>query len=120
MDDARVMLVMLRQPQRDDPNEMRTDPLWEFGSFGCTGCHRSNLMNPAKLSELHGARLGFAQNGPCGIKLVHITPPIVTLHHGSFGEAKWSPVEMLGLLRNSTIAGPKSAKPCATRRHGSC
>jgi hypothetical protein len=94
MDDARVILVMLRRPRLDDPNEMRTDPLWEFGSFGCTGCHRANLMNPAKLTELHGAHLGFAQNGPHGIKLVHLTPPIRTLHHGSFGEAKWSPAEM--------------------------
>jgi hypothetical protein len=85
---------MLRRPRLDDPNEMRTDPLWEFGSFGCTGCHRANLMNPAKLTELHGARVGFAQNGPHGIKLVHLTPPIRTLHHGSFGEAKWSPAEM--------------------------
>jgi hypothetical protein len=44
MDDARVIIVMLRQPRLDDPNEMRTDPLWEFGSFGCTGCHRKSLM----------------------------------------------------------------------------
>jgi hypothetical protein len=94
MDDARIILVMLRRPRLGDPNEMRTDPLWEFGSFGCTGCHHANLMNPAKLSELHGARFGFAQNGPYGIKLVHLTPPISTLHHGSFGEAKWSPAEM--------------------------
>src|SRR6516164_1640695 len=94
MDDARVILVMLRRPRLDDPNEMRTDPLWEFGSFGCTRCHRANLMNPAKLTELQGARFGFAQNGPNGIKLVHLTPPIRTLHHGSFGEAKWSPAEM--------------------------
>jgi hypothetical protein len=51
-------------------------------------------MNPAKLTQLHGARFGFAQNGPHGIKLVHLTPPIRTLHHGSFGEAKWTPAEM--------------------------
>jgi hypothetical protein len=94
MEDARVILVMLRQPRRGDPNEMRTDPLWEFGSFGCTGCHHANLMNPAKITELHGARFGFAQNGPYGIKLVYLTPPVRTLHHGSFGEAKWSPAEM--------------------------
>lgn len=94
MDDGRVILVMLRRPRYGDPNEMRTDPLWEFGSFGCTGCHHANLMNPAKLSDLHGARFGFAQNGPQGIKLIHLTPPIRTLHHGSFGEAKWSPAKM--------------------------
>jgi hypothetical protein len=89
-----VVLVMLRQPRLGDPNEMRTDPLWEFGSFGCTGCHRRNLMNPANLTELDGARFGFAQNGHHGFKLVHLPAPIRTLHHGSFGEAKWSPAEM--------------------------
>lgn len=94
MSDARVIIVMLRKPRSADPNEMRTDPLWEFGSFGCTGCHRANLMNPAKLTELDGARFGFAQNGDGGIKLVHLTPPIRTLHHGSFGEVRWSPAEM--------------------------
>jgi hypothetical protein len=94
MGDARVILVMLRRPRLNNPNEMRTDPLWEFGSFGCTRCHRANLMNPAKLTELEGVRFAFAQNGPYGIKLVYLTPPIRTLHHGSFGEAKWSPPEM--------------------------
>lgn len=94
MVEARVVLIMLRRPRLDDPNEMRTDPFWEFGSFGCTGCHRANLMNPAKLAELNGARFGFAQNGPLGIKLVYLTPPVRIFHHGSFGEAKWSPAKM--------------------------
>jgi hypothetical protein len=76
MNEPKVILVMLRQPRRSNPNEMRTDPLWEFGSFGCTRCHRKNLMNPKKLAELNGVRLGFAQNGPLGIKLVHVTPPV--------------------------------------------
>ena len=61
MDDPRVIIVMLRQPRLNDPNEMRTDPLWEFGSFGCTGCHRRSLMNPKKLTELNGTRFAFAQ-----------------------------------------------------------
>ena len=96
MDEPRVVLIVLRPPRkkRVDPNETRTDPLWEFGSFGCTGCHRRNLMNPRKLAELNGARLAFAQNGPLGFKLVHLTPPVRMVHHGSFGEAKWSPAEM--------------------------
>jgi hypothetical protein len=94
MDEARVILVMLRRPRLGDPNEMRTDPLWEFGSFGCTGCHRANLMNRRRLTDLNGARFGFAQNGPLGIKLVHLTPPVRMRHHGSFGEAKWLPAEM--------------------------
>ena len=94
MDEARVILVMLRRPRLGDPNEMRTDPLWEFGSFGCTGCHRANLMNRRRLADLNGARFGFAQNGPLGIKLVHLTPPVRMWHHGSFGEARWLPAEM--------------------------
>jgi hypothetical protein len=94
MIEERVVLVMLRRPRVDDKNETRTDPLWEFGSFGCTGCHRANLMNPNRLAELNGTRLAFAQNGPEGVKLVHLTPPIRILHHGSFGEAKWSPAKM--------------------------
>lgn len=51
-------------------------------------------MNPRKLAELEGARLGFAQNGPLGIKLVHLTSPVGMLHHGEFGEAKWLPANM--------------------------
>ena len=94
LNEPKVILVMLRQPRRSNPNEMRTDPLWEFGSFGCTRCHRKNLMNPKKLAELNGVRLGFAQNGPLGVKLVHVTPPVTAHYHGTFGETKWSPAEM--------------------------
>jgi hypothetical protein len=94
MDKPKVILVMLRQPKLNNPREMRTDPLWEFGSFGCTGCHRKNLMNLKKLTELEGIHFGFAQNGPRGVKLVHVTPPVRMRHHGAFGEATWSPAEM--------------------------
>ncbi|WP_216665257.1 hypothetical protein [Pseudoruegeria sp. HB172150] len=51
-------------------------------------------MNPKKLAELDGTRFAFAQNGALGVKLVHVTPPIQTLHHGIFGEAKWDPAAM--------------------------
>ncbi len=94
MDSARVVIVMLRQPYVNDPNEMRTDPLWEFGSFGCTGCHRTNLMHPKKLTEHNGACFAFAQNGPLGIKLVHVTSPVRTRQHGTFCEVVWEPAEM--------------------------
>lgn len=94
MDDPRVIIVMLRQPYLKYASEMRTDPLWEFGSFGCTGCHRKNLMNPKKLTEHNGAQFAFAQNGSLGIKLVHVTPPVRMRHHGMFGEATWDPAEM--------------------------
>ncbi|HEY4761980.1 MAG TPA: hypothetical protein VIH42_15490 [Thermoguttaceae bacterium] len=70
--------------------EMRTDPLWEFGSFGCTGCHKKNLMNLRKSDELNGTRLAFAQGGCDGFKLVHLTPPIKIIQHGKIAEAKWS------------------------------
>lgn len=94
MDEANVILVMLRRPQLDKPDEARSDPFWEFGSFGCTGCHRWNLMNPKRLEELNGVCLAFAQNGPLGVKLVHVTPPVRVRRHGMLGEATWSPMEM--------------------------
>ncbi len=56
----RVFVVMLRQPRRADSNEMRTDPFWEFGSFGLTGCHQRNLLHPKRAGELSGARLAKA------------------------------------------------------------
>ncbi len=90
----KVIIVHLRRPTLSDPNEMRTDPFWEFGSFGCTRCHQRNLMNPNKLHLLKGGRLAFAQGGDEGIKLVHLTPPIDVAHHGSFGEVKWQPIKM--------------------------
>lgn len=94
MDSPRVVIVILRRPRLENPNEMRTDPLWEFGSFGCTRCHQKNLMNPKKLTEHNGAQFAFAQNGALGFKLVYVTPPVRTLHHGMFGEATWAPADM--------------------------
>ena len=94
MTDSKVIIVMLRQPDCSDPNEMRTDPLWEFGSFGCTRCHTRNLMNPSKIDRLNSVRLAFAQGGDGQIRLVHVTPPIRTEHHGSFAEAIWRPIDM--------------------------
>jgi hypothetical protein len=38
-----VFVVMLRRPRK---NDRRSDPFWEFGSFGCTGCHGKNLLHP--------------------------------------------------------------------------
>ena len=45
-----VIIVLLRRPRRDAA-ERRTDPMYEFGSFGCTGCHRGNLMNPDRIDR---------------------------------------------------------------------
>src|SRR5205814_8322552 len=72
-------------------------PLWEFGSFGCTGCHNRNLMNPNRLTELSGARLAFAQNGDLGIKLVHLTPPVSVVHHGFKGRSEEHTSELQSL-----------------------
>ena len=94
MVNPKVIIVVLRRPNQANPNEMRTDPLWEFGSFGCTGCHTKNLINPLKIHLLSGARLAFAQGENDGFKLVHLTPPIEAIPHSDFAEAKWCPAKM--------------------------
>lgn len=84
-----VFIVCLRQPgSKEDP---RSDPYWETGSFGCTGCHEKNLLHPRKAHIPVGARLAFAQGGPKGVRLVMLTPPI-TLHKNSEHlEILWKP-----------------------------
>jgi hypothetical protein len=93
MKSPRVIVVMLRRPQRNH-DERRDDPFWEFGSFGCTGCHSRNLLNPKRSFELDGAQFAFVQGGDKGMRLVHVTPPIQTRSLGSVCEASWSPAEM--------------------------
>jgi hypothetical protein len=78
----------------NDPHEQRTDPFYEFGSFGCTGCHSRNLLHPKKARALAGARLAFAQGGHLGFRLVCLTPPILLKPRGHRMEACWSPAEM--------------------------
>jgi hypothetical protein len=94
MPETRVVIVLLRRPNRSDPEEKRSDPFWEFGSFGITGCHSRNLMNPKKSSELNGVRLAFAQGGRLGTKLVYLSPPIKMAPHGKLCEATWQPARM--------------------------
>jgi hypothetical protein len=91
-----VILVMLRQPKMSISEESRSDPYWEFGSFGSTYCHSRNLMNPRRALELNGAQFAFAQGGPAGIRLVHVTPPIRMRirKKGALAEATWTPAEM--------------------------
>jgi hypothetical protein len=81
---AQVFIVMLRRPRQNDP---RADPFWEFGSFGCTGCHRRNLLHPKKCQIKPGDRLAFVQGGEGGFRLVLVTPPI-TRRHPSPGTSK--------------------------------
>lgn len=90
---GRVILVHLRRPSRHG-NEARNDPFWEFGSFGCTGCHRKNLMNPRRILALENARLGFAQGGPAGMRLVHLTPAISVIRYRRRCELVWKPHRM--------------------------
>jgi hypothetical protein len=92
-DPPRVFIVHLRRPT-GSVTEMRSDPFWEFGSFGCTGCHRKNLLNPRKSERLDGARLAFAQGGADGFKLVLLTPPVVVQRLGDRVELRWQPALM--------------------------
>lgn len=93
--DPSVFLVMLRQPYpaSSHPNEMRTDPFWEFGSFGLTGCHSRNLLHPRNAKMIEGSRLGFVQGGKQGMKLVYLTPPIHVICHPNVCEATWLAAE---------------------------
>lgn len=68
---------------------MRSDPFWELGSFGCTGCHMTNLMNPRRIHELEGVRLAFVQGGPGGFRLVMLTPPVRAVRHTKRRELRW-------------------------------
>ena len=98
-----VYIVHLRRPKMSDPNERRTDPLFEFGSFGCTGCHSDNLMHPKRLEQLRGARLAFAQGGPLGFRLVYLTPPLNPRAFEDRVEARWSPAEMPFRYANAPV-----------------
>lgn len=84
-----VVIVLLRRPIKSSPQEDRSDPFWEFGSFGCTGCHRTNLLNPKKVEELKGVRLAFAQGGDLGFRLVKLTPPVDVVKHKNRAELIW-------------------------------
>lgn len=87
----KIVIVALRRPRKRD---RRDDPFWEFGSFGITGCHKDNLLNPKKLRELQGVKLAFAQGGKGGFRLVFLTPPISLVRHRKVAEARWRPAEM--------------------------
>jgi hypothetical protein len=87
----RLFIVMLRRPRKDDP---RTDPFWEFGSFGCTGCHRKNLLHPKNCQIRDGDRLALVQGGQLGARLLLVTPPVKRFDHAGGGpkglvELRW-------------------------------
>ena len=88
MSNEAVVIVHLRRPRKDDP---RSDPFWEFGSFGVTGCHARTLLHPKNAHKLIGVRLAFAQGGELGTRLVFLSPGVKRVN-GS--EALWSPCKM--------------------------
>lgn len=83
-----MLIVMLRRPGKDDP---RRDPYYEFGSFGLTSCHSTNLLAD---SAATGYRLAFVQGGDLGFRLVMLTPPVDVRDYADRHEAVWSPGEM--------------------------
>lgn len=96
MAEPKVLFVHLRRPRSaaEDPEERRDDPFYEFGSFGCTGCHSSNLFNPRHAEDLAGARLAFVQGGPLGFRLVFLSPPVTVQKWHDRCEARWTPADM--------------------------
>ena len=74
----RIFIVMLRRPGKNDP---RTDPFWEVGSFGCTGCHGKNLLHPENCQIRNGDRLAFVQGGHLGFRLLVVTSPVTRIDH---------------------------------------
>ena len=87
-------MALLRQPRMGKSGDRRRDPFWEVGSFGVTGCHSRNLMNPKRIAELEGCRIAFAQGGPEGFKLVKLTPPVSTERYRKRAEILWQPTNM--------------------------
>ncbi len=82
----RLFIVMLRRPRK---NDARADPFWEFGSFGCTGCHGKNLLHPKKCKISEGDRLAFIQGGHLGSRLLLVTPPIKRIDYEGRVELRW-------------------------------
>jgi hypothetical protein len=98
MASVKVFFVHLRRPKsmRKAPHERRDDPFYEFGSFGCTGCHSATLLSATDFHSRHaraleGARLAFIQGGPLGHRLVFLTPPITVKVWRDCCEAQWPP-----------------------------
>jgi hypothetical protein len=83
-----MYFVYLRRPR--DLLDRRSDPFWEFGSFGTTGCHRKNLLNPHSTPLMRGDRLAFLQGGVHEIRVVALTPPIDVRASAELIEAAWS------------------------------
>ncbi len=84
----KIFFVHLRRPKNSE--DQRTDPFYEKGSFGCTGCHSRNLLHPKNAAKLKGARLAFIQGGELGSRLVLLTPPITVVKKWmKYDKGKW-------------------------------
>jgi len=87
-----MFFILLRQPKStEDP---RHEPFWEFGSFGRTGCHSRNAMNPNPKRRHIGPGnvVAFLQGGCSEIRIVGVTPPLEsvdTIRAGQCLEIKW-------------------------------
>lgn len=83
-----LYFVFLRRPVKN--SDRRNDPFWEFGSFGKTGCHSTNLLNSQRSPLSIGDQLAFLQGGASEIRVVGLSPPIT--FGGSTGrmEIKWN------------------------------
>ncbi len=82
-----LYFVYLRQPGHID--DLRSDPFWEFGSFGQTGCHRRNLMHPVRSPLANGDRLVFLQGGSQEIRVIGLTPSIEIKRGGELLYLRW-------------------------------
>jgi hypothetical protein len=71
----RLFFIMLRQPRGTDGprRDLRSDPFWEFGSFGRTGCHKRNLMHHRRCPIEKGDALAFLQGGRSEFRIVGVT-----------------------------------------------
>jgi len=76
--EGKLFFAYLRRPRNSKDD--RTDPKYEEGEFGSTGCHQTNILNGKHI--IPGDRLTFLQGGKdkkssaSTVKISYITPPI--------------------------------------------
>lgn len=83
-----LFFVFLRRPT--SARDKRSDPFWEFGSFGRTGCHKGNILHPTSSLLENGDQLAFLQGGDGEIRIVGLSPPIHVKASTSRVEATWT------------------------------
>lgn len=83
-----MFFVFLRRPKGD--SDYRDDPFWEFGSFGRTGCHSTNLLNPQRSHIQAGDVAVFLQGGEQEIRVVGRTPPLKLIRNERRVELTWN------------------------------